>query len=77
MLYGNVRIILSIPNDLLQQVNENIKGKDQNEKLRKCIERGYFEITKKRLAEPATASSSTGSETATIPPPPSPISKKT
>jgi hypothetical protein len=48
-----VGISVGIDPELLAKINENIKGKTQSEKIRKCVEEGYvrlLEIENVRIA---------------------------
>jgi hypothetical protein len=43
-----VQISLSLDPDNLQAINDNIKGKTQSEKLRKCVQEGYEQLKAKK-----------------------------
>jgi len=40
-----VQISMCVDPDLLESINQNIKGKTQNEKLRRCVLEGYVVLT--------------------------------
>jgi len=43
----NKNITIEIPKKVLQDIEDNIQGKDQNEKLVKCIAKGFETLTEK------------------------------
>jgi len=42
-----VKISISIPSDLLENIEKNIEGKNRNEKILKCLELGLYALQTK------------------------------
>jgi hypothetical protein len=40
-----VSITITVDPDLIQQINDDVKGKSQSARIRKCVEIGYKQLT--------------------------------
>ena len=42
-----VSITISVDPDLIQQINDDVEGKSQSARIRKCLEKGYETLAKR------------------------------